>query len=240
MIATLLAGTVTLMTYNIHSGWGAEGQKWNLGEPIAAIKRAAPDVCTLNEVSWGGEAKGFNVDQPAIMGHILAPIWRTARGTAMKRADGSEYGNAILFAAKELSQETLPLPGREEKRILVAVEFPDYWVATTHLSLNEEERLKSVPIIAGWAAKKTKPVLLTGDWNAEPDTATIAEMKKHFTILSDTNVKTFSTMRPHATIDYIAVDTAHANKVRVVSQSVPDERTGSDHFPIVMKLDVAP
>lgn len=238
MLSVFLASTVTLMTYNIHSGWGAEGQKWNLGEPIAAIKRASPDVCTLNEVAWGGEAKGFSVDQPAIMGHILAPIWRTARGTAMKRADGSEYGNAILFSAKEISQETLPLPGREEKRILVAVEFPDYWVATTHLSLNEEDRLKSVPIIADWAEKKTKPVLLTGDWNAEPDTPTIAAMKKHFTILSDTSVRTFSTIRPHATIDYIAVDRAHADKVAVVSQSVPDERAGSDHFPIVMKLKV--
>lgn len=236
---TILAASVTVMTYNIHSGWGTDGSKWNLGEPIAVIKQASPDVCTMNEVSWGGEAKGFNVDQPTIMGHILAPIWRTARAAAMKRPDGSEYGNAILYAEQELAQETLPLPGRKEPRVLVAVEFPEYWVATMHLSLHEEERLRSVPLIADWAAKKTKPVLLTGDWNAEPETATIAEMKKHFTILSDVNVKTFSATRPHATIDYIAVDKAHADQVAVHDVKVLDEPKGSDHLPIVMKLEIA-
>ena len=69
--------SLTLMTYNIHSGWGMYGQGWNLNDPIEVIRKVRPDVCTLNEVSWGGAAKGFQVDEPTIMGHVLNPMWRT-------------------------------------------------------------------------------------------------------------------------------------------------------------------
>lgn len=228
---------LTLMTYNIHSGWGKDGTQWNLGDPLHAIKKVNPDVCTMNEVSWGGRVQGFALDEPTVMGHILNPMWRTAYGKAMESEDGA-YGNAILFRDPELRQEVVALPGKKEPRSLVAVEFEKYIVATTHLPLHEEFRLKSVEVIVAWLKKQTKPVFLTGDWNAEPKTATVAELKKHFRILSDESVPTFCTTRPHATIDYIAVDIAHADRVTVESCTVPDFVDGSDHFPIVMKLSL--
>ena len=228
---------LTLMAYNIHGGWGMYGQAWNIWDPIDVIKKVRPDVCTLNEVSWGGAAKGFQIDQPTIMGHILNPMWRTVLGKAMER-EGGDYGNVILHCAPALSEKVIPLPGKNEPRSCVFVEFPDYWVGTAHFSLHKEFRWQAVPLIAEFAAKQTKPVLFTGDWNAEPDTKTLELMREHFKILTDESVKTFSATRPHATIDYIAVDRAHAGWVTVKSVNVVEEPTGSDHLPIVMKCAV--
>ena len=225
---------LTLMTYNIHSGWGMYGQGWNLWDPIEVIKKVRPDVCTMNEVSWGGKASGFQVDQPTIMGHILNPMWRTVLGKAMER-EGGDYGNVILHKDEALSEKVIALPGKKEPRSCVFVEFPDYWVGTTHFPLHKEFQWQAVPLIAEFVKAQKKPVFLTGDWNAEPQTRTLELMREHFTILSDESVFTFSSTRPHATIDYIAVDKAHADKVTVKSVSVVEEPTGSDHLPIVMK-----
>jgi len=237
------ATRLTLMHYNIHSGWGKAGQAWNLWDPITVIKKVRPDVCTLNEVSWGGAAKGFQVDQPTIMGHVLNPLWRTVLGKAQTRSDGCDYGNVILHCEEALSEKVLLLPSSsvnayKEPRSFVAVEFPKYWVGTAHFPFGDEAQLKSVEIIAKWAAEQKKPVIFTGDWNAQPDTKCVAAVKEHFAILSDTGRFTFCTTRPHATIDYIAVDKAHADKVTVESFNVLDEVEGSDHFPLVMKLAI--
>ena len=226
--------SLTLMTYNIHSGWGMYGQGWNLWDPIEVIKKVRPDVCTLNEVGWGGKASGFQVDQPTIMGHILNPMWRTVLGKAMER-DGGDYGNVILHCAPALSEKVIALPGKKEPRSCVFAEFPDYWVGTSHFPLHKEFQWQAVPLIADFVKQQKKPVFLTGDWNAEPGTKTIELMAEHFVFLSNTNRFTFSSTRPHATIDYIAVDKAHADKVTVKSVSVVEEPHGSDHLPVVMK-----
>ena len=229
---------LTLMTYNIHSGWGMYGQGWNLNDPIEVIKKVRPDVCTLNEVAWGGKASGFQVDEPTIMGHILNPMWRTALGKAMER-DGGDYGNVILYCAPSLSEKVIPLPGKKEPRSCVFVEFPDYWVGTTHFPLHKEFQWQAVPLIAEFVKQQKKPVFLTGDWNAEPPTKTLELMREHFKILSDESAFTFSATRPHATIDFIAVDKAHADKVTVKSVNVVEEPQGSDHLPVVLKCSVA-
>ena len=233
---------LTLMHYNIHSGWGKDGSKWNLWDPIEVIRKVRPDVCTLNEVSWGGAAKGFLVDEPTIMGHILNPMWRTVRGKAQLRPDGAEYGNVILHCEEALSEHVLPLPAGTtsyaEPRVFVAAEFPKYWVGTAHFPFGREPQLQSVELIAKWAAEQKKPVFFAGDLNAEPGTETIAALKNHFKLLSDADVPTFCTMRPIGTIDYIAVDKAHADAVTVESYNVLDEVEGSDHFPLVLKVAV--
>ena len=139
----------------------------------------------------------------------------------------------------------LPLPSSSDKtyvepRSFVAVEFPGYWVGTAHFPFGDAAQLKSVEIISEWTAKQTKPVFFTGDWNAEPNRKALAAVKENFVILSDVSSPTFSTTRPHATLDYIAVDKAHADKVKVEAFNVLDEVEGSDHFPLVIKLAIRP
>lgn len=94
--------------------------------------------------------------------------------------------------------------------------------------------------MADFARKQTKPVILTGDFNAHPDSPEMTELKKTFTILSNEKVFTCPTVKPDETIDYIAVDTAHSDRVSVVdSRVLTDEIEGSDHYPLLMRLKIS-
>lgn len=61
----------------------------------------------------------------------------------------------------------IPLPGREEARVLLMAEFPGYVVCVTHLSLTPEDQRASLPIIRQATDTCRKPVLLAGDFNMD-------------------------------------------------------------------------
>ena len=60
--------------------------------------------------------------------------------------DGGKIRNR---SAKESSAslQAIALPGREEARALILAEFEDYIYCCTHLSLTEEDRMKSLEIL---------------------------------------------------------------------------------------------
>lgn len=82
-------------------------------------------------------------------------------GRAIGFAGGS-YGIGLLSRTEPLAVRSIPLPGREEARVLLMAEFPDYTVCITHLSLTPEDRLASLPIIREATDTCRKPVLLPG------------------------------------------------------------------------------
>ena len=69
-------------------------------------------------------------------------------------------GIGMLSKEKPLSSRYLPLPGREEARALLVVEFEKYIYCCTHLSLTEEDRMLSLPIIREVATKAQKPLFI--------------------------------------------------------------------------------
>ena len=81
--------------------------------------------------------------------------------------DGGGYGIGLLSRAEPLSVRRIPLPGREEARVLLMAEFPGYVVCVTHLSLTPEDQRASLPIIRQATDTCRKPVLLAGDFNMD-------------------------------------------------------------------------
>lgn len=92
--------------------------------------------------------------------------------------DEGKYGVGILTRETPLSTKSIPLPG-EEPRVLLVVELQDYVMACTHLDLEEEQRLASVPIIVEEAQRWQKPFILAGDWNDTLDSELLQEMTKY-------------------------------------------------------------
>ena len=86
-------------------------------------------------------------------------------------------------------------------------------------------------------ADREKPVFLAGDLNARPESPEIAELKKGFTILSDTSKPTFRADNPSRCIDYILVDTAHAETVKVQSYETIADTNATDHCGLVLKAE---
>ena len=150
---------------------------------------------------------------------------------------GGKYGVAILSKEKPLSHRNIPLPGNE-KRTLLVCEFEEYVFATTHLALEEENRLASLNIILEEAARWDKPFFICGDWNDLPSSTLITKMKKNFFFLSNTtNVSsnyTFPAGKPTKIIDYIASYGRIVKSVR--KRQVINEPEASDHRPVLVEI----
>ena len=230
------AGELKLMSYNIRGGLGMD-DFWDLGRSIAVVKKVRPDVLCLQEVDIG-TSRSFGANEPQAMGHILRPIWRWSFSKTMDSM-GGEYGIAMLYAEKPLSVEKLIYPKAAEKnepRSLLVCEFKDYVVCSTHLTLIDDERPLALDTMVKTAQKFKKPVFIAGDFNSTPDSPFMKELQKHFTILSDTTVKTAPARKPDCTIDYVIVDNAHAKDVTVEEFKVLNEPEASDHRPLAIKI----
>ena len=117
--------------------------------------------------------------------------------------DGGSYGVGLLAREHPLSVERIALPGREEARVLLLAEFDDYYIGCTHLSLTPEDQLASLDVVRKIASRLDKPFLLAGDWNALPESQTIQEIRKDFTLLNNLKQATYPANKPKDVIDYI-------------------------------------
>lgn len=142
----------------------------------------------------------------------------------------------MLSKEKPLVTRYLALPGREEERALLIVEFENYIYCCTHLSLTGEDRLASLDIIRKEAAKANKPLFIAGDLNAHPDSEVIKGMQNDFVILSNIKQPTFPADKPTETIDYIAAYAKDTTAFTRLSSWVVDEPVASDHRPIVTDI----
>lgn len=101
------------------------------------------------------------------------------------------------------------------------------------------EVIKAAEIACLNLAGRERPVFFAGDFNALPESSTLATLKKTFTILSDPSKPTFRSDRPSQCIDYIMVDSVHADDVTVVSRDVIAAPQATDHCALVVRAEVA-
>ena len=232
-VSTSRADEFRLMSYNILHGKGADG-KVDIRRTAAAIRRENPDFVGLQEVDKGVSRSG-GIDEPAELARLTGLHATFASAFPYK---GGEYGRAILSREKPVSVERVRLDGKHPG-VLLFCEFPGFWFATMHLDLVATNRLRQVETVRTAVAEraKTKPVFLTGDWNAPSASPTLEKMRTFVTLLSDERSTTFTGFskqpREGYCIDFIAVDSAHTANVRVTETHVTPDDTTSDHNPVV-------
>lgn len=223
--------TLRIMSYNIRDGRGMDNV-FDLQRTADVINRACPDVVAVQEVDsvtgrssqrdvlreLGGLTRMFHTYAPAI------------------DYDGGKYGIGMLSKEKPLRSRYLPLPGREEERVLLIVEFENYIYCCTHLSLTEEDRMKSLPVLKKEAATAHKPLFIAGDMNARPEDAFIQALQEDFVILTNTKSKTFPADKPAETLDYIAALAKDTASFVRLSTRVLDEPAASDHRPVITEI----
>lgn len=229
--------STVLMSYNVKNGEGMDGQRL-YSRTAAVITLCRPDVVALQELDRGTKrVAGADVAEE------LARI--TGMKSVFARAidfGGGEYGVGILSAQAPLRTKSVPLPGREENRVLLMAEFGKYIFCCTHLSLTKEDRLASVAIIDAalreFSEGCRKPVYIAGDWNDTPDSETLSRFRERFSILSDTDAYTFPADKPARTIDYIAIWKGNRFGVRRKPSCAftPADSLASDHRPVVVGL----
>ncbi|HEV7330574.1 MAG TPA: endonuclease/exonuclease/phosphatase family protein [Flavisolibacter sp.] len=217
-----------LLSYNIRNGKGMDNQT-DYDRTVAVLKKADPHVMALQEVdSITGRSKGVDVlsllaEKTGMHGVYGAAI----------NYNGGRYGVGILSGEKPLQHYTVPLPGREEQRVLLVAEFSDYVIFCTHLSLTAEDRLASIAVVNRQAEGFTKPIYLLGDLNAEPSSTFLRELKKSWTLLSDES-PTFPAPKPNKCIDYIL---SRNSQMKNSVAMVIDEPLASDHRPVMVEME---
>lgn len=241
LAAGALAQPITMMSFNIRIGCGLNDPfrlpKGSLGHlPACAevIKAANPDWVAIQEIDrCSGRVGG--VDQTAELAKLCG-----MKGYFVKKVpnSGGDYGLAILSKEEPVSVSKILMPGSSHTRCVEIVEFKDYIVACTHFPLKEEFRVRAAEIVRLNLTDRSKPVFLAGDLNALPESPEIAELKKGFTILSDTSKPTFRADNPSRCIDYILVDTAHADRVEVTGRQVVAAPEATDHCALVVRANL--
>lgn len=227
---------VTFVSYNIRHCAGP-GNEVDFQLVADVIAREKPDFVGLNEVDCRAERSG-NIDEAARLGELTGLHATFAKAIPY---GGGEYGNAVLSREKPISVERVPLSGKEP-RVLLLCEFRDFWFGTAHFDFGEHQ-LKAVEVIRVVVAEKAKgkPVFLTGDWNATPDSKTLDAMREFVTVLSKEDSLTFHGYRKlpperKYCIDYIAVDKAHSDCFAVKEAHVTSCPKVSDHNPVSVTL----
>ena len=226
--------TLKLMSYNIKNANGMDNV-CNFQRIANVINNASPDVVAIQEVDSMTNRSG----QKYVLGEIADRTQMHGYFAPAIDYDGGKYGIGLLTKQVPLRLQTLPLPGREEARTLILAEFTDYIYCCTHMSLTEEDRMKSLELVKAFTSSSTKPLFLAGDMNAEPESGFIKELQKDFQILSNPKQHTFPAPDPKETIDYIATLKQNAKGFAVISAKVINEPMASDHRPILVELRTA-
>ena len=207
------------------------------------ISSVAPDFVCLQEVD-DKTTRSNGIDETARIAELAG-----MHGVFGKAFDyqGGGYGVAILSKDEPLSVTTRTVEG-SEARLLLICEFDDFCVATIHLDNNKTLRLESIATIREELAKLSKPVFLTGDWNATPESDTLALIKEFMVVISpEHDIVTLNSqigVRDEYVIDYVAVDSAHREDFYVRRAWCADNRVNgigsSDHDPVVVDVVKVP
>lgn len=222
--------TLKLMSYNIRNGRGIDNVQ-DLRRVAEVINRTAPDIVALQELdSVTGRMAGRFI--PGELGEMTGMHARFCRAIDY---DGGAYGIGLLARNEPLAVRRVPLPGREEARVLLVAEFPDYVVCVTHLSLTPEDQRASLPIIRAVTDTCLKPVLLAGDFNMRDARVVLDGLGGTFRPLSDTAQLTFPAVDPAIRIDYILGRGLPASTV-VAEPTVDRTTPASDHCPLWVTL----
>jgi len=224
-----------LMSYNIRNARGLD-EITNYDRIAGIIGRVNPDVIAIQELdSVTNRSKGADV-----LNILAQKMGLIAIYAASIEYDGGKYGIGILSKEKPLSVKRIHLPGSEEKRMLLIVEFKNFYFGNTHFSLNTEDRLESVKIINREVKKLNpeKPFILAGDMNATPESEVQKSINTVFTSFLSPMEYTIPADNPDRCIDYIYGYHGFDKWIRLTGSGVIAEKNASDHRPLYADFEI--
>ncbi len=235
-------GVIKIMAYNVHhcNPPSVEG-KIDMEAIARVINAEKPDLVALQEIDVHTSRSGKDLDQAKELGRLTGMKAYFSKGIDYA---GGEYGVAVLsrFPIEETSRMDLPVQEgtNGEPRTLAAVTVKvskkqRLIFGSTHLDLKEVNRESQSKLIVEKYGKEELPVVIAGDFNAQPTSGVIRFLDEHFVRTCVENCGgTIPVKNPNRTIDFIMYRPSDA--FEVVSHKVIDEQYASDHLPIVAEI----
>ncbi len=224
-----------VVSYNIRLG--VESSLRAVADAVRA--GGVPDVLALQEVGdrWN---MGERVDQARAIADHLGLAHSTFAGALVDDA-GGRYGIALCarWPLRDVRVERLPRVDDEQRvmlRAILAHPAGPVRLINTHLSIHGGERLAQARIIGAAAAEGCGPLVVLGDLNDRPGTATVEAARGGLVDAFDAAgrgpAETFSVIDPHRRIDYVFCNAG----LRPLAARVERSATASDHFPLRVRF----
>ena len=238
------ADCIRLLHYNV--GVFFKSGSSSIDMVVAMMKELEIDAMALNEVDYNTKRTG-KIDQLRTFATKMGN-WNYKFAPALDPFDGGKYGVGICakpeFALLHSYNITLPKAGGNEQRALAVMEFDKFIFCTAHLDFDDTPNMAQLARINEFLAatfpNPTKPMFLTGDFNATPDRAVIKEAKKTWTMISELG-NTANAISPSKCIDYIFMR-PNGVDVEVVKTKICRKFnsgsvvTASDHLPVFVDI----
>lgn len=250
---------IRVMTYNIAGGRCfevAEKQQVKPEACAAVIAEYVPDICGLNEVDFHLPRSG-RIDLAADIGKIVGMKSVFARAVTWGEGD---YGNGFLSRLPIIGYEDIIVPDPTDKseptyyetrcilRLTVDFGGREADVIVTHFGLAKTERDESIKILTSLIDGRTRPLILMGDFNIEPDDPQLAPIYQRlhdtFAVYPEKFKRTYPSRNdlPRLSdvcrerglkIDYIFV----SDEFKVDKVTIP-ETIASDHVPYIADVEL--
>ena len=223
--------SLRVMSYNVRNCRGMD-EVVDYQRVADIMNRVDPDVIAVQEL-----------DSASVRSNGFFALKELADRTRMYYTygpsidyQGGKYGIGILSKEKPLSYWMLPLPGREERRLLLVAEFKEYVMCCSHFSLTKEDQVLSVPIILDALKDIRKPLFLAGDMNSIQGSPTQNALQEKFMPLNNYKDNTIPGQSPNRCIDFI-YGFDNGNQYSVLRRQVLyDEPIASDHLPLFVDV----
>lgn len=226
-------GVIRILTYNVKNCIGMDG-KTDFERVADVIKAVNPHVVALQEID-SGTRRMKGVDVLKVLAEKTGMYHHYGPAISFQ---GGQYGNGILSTEKPVTSSYIPLPGRQERRSLLMVEFKDFILYGTHLNNRYAGDRHGAAMIINYEARDSgKPVFLAGDINDTPGSQTLDLLSLSWENLSG-NGYTFPADQPDRCIDYIFGFKQGGINYRVLKQVVVNEPVASDHRPVFVDVIV--
>lgn len=230
-----------VMTYNIHhANPPAKPDYIDIPAIAKVVNDSGAELVALQELDIKNHRSGIDLDQAAELGKLTGMYHFFAKGIDF--LDG-QYGVAILSKYPILKSKRHALPmiegsgGEPRALAVVTVKHPKgkkFTFACTHMDLIEDNRLLQAAFIVEKLAKaKRNPVILAGDFNAEPDSKV---MDIFFDVFKNAiyDGPTYPQVNPQQQLDYVLF--RFADGLTPQHPKIIKEEYASDHLPLYVEF----
>jgi endonuclease/exonuclease/phosphatase family metal-dependent hydrolase len=237
---------LVVMTYNIHhANPPSVKDKIDIDAIAKVINQQKPDLVALQEVDVYTQRSGKEINEAEALANKTGMQFYFAKAIDF---EGGEYGVAILSKFPLENSATHKLPTAEgiegEPRVIATsfVQLPGgrkILFACTHFDAedNDTSRFLQVNKIAEILNEQALPVIIGGDFNAEPGTRVINKLDSFITRTCKQNCgSSFPDEGSSRLIDFIGYSPSKAFSVK--RYQVIDEKYASDHVPVISVIEL--
>lgn len=237
---TVPGDTLTVMTYNIHHANPPETKEGviKIDSIATVIKKVNPDLVALQEIDVNTKRSGTALNEAKRLAELTGMYSFFVKTLDY---DGGAYGIAVLsrFPIKDSVGYLLPKePGTNEETrglCLIKIELPGgqpLYFASTHLGLSKNTRLMQADSIINVLSRLSAPLIIGGDFNAEPGSETINKFVAVLKRSCTTNCEpTIPYDHPREKIDFLFYK--GNGLLNPIQLKVLNGVKWSDHLPVV-------